>query len=251
MPDINPNYPMMAWDPKGTRLSVLYSEEGHIKLFVYDIITRVKPYKRDLTDRLDEVEEMTYSLDSKTLLFSAVLNGHTDIFTYDLENDKLKRVTNDIYDDVDASFVAFPGKIGILFSSNRPSPYWYDIVLIFSAALNGLIFAYLSLGRIEQFLQKKFNQKTSFVIISICLFLSSFGVYLGRYVRLNSWNVITNPLGLSIEILDRFIYPFDHSRTWSMTIILTLFSGVFYFIVKRISESEMNASYKPKNQDPY
>ena len=123
MPDVNPNYPMMAWDPKGTRLSVLYSEEGRIKLFVYDIITKVKPYKRDLTDRLDQVEEMTYSLDSKTLLFSAVLNGHTDIFTYDLENDKLKRVTNDIYDDVDASFVAFPGKTGILFSSNRPSSY--------------------------------------------------------------------------------------------------------------------------------
>ncbi len=121
--EINPNYPMMAWDPKGTRLSVLYSEEGRVKLFVYDIVTRIKQYKRDLTDRLDQVEEMTYSLDSKTLLFSAVVNGHTDIFTYDIENDKLKRVTNDIYDDVDASFVAFPGKIGILFASNRPTPY--------------------------------------------------------------------------------------------------------------------------------
>ena len=48
--EINPNYPMMAWDPKGTRLSVLYEEEGHIKLFVFDVITRVKPYKRDLTE---------------------------------------------------------------------------------------------------------------------------------------------------------------------------------------------------------
>ncbi|MEP6594381.1 MAG: hypothetical protein ABJA71_00480, partial [Ginsengibacter sp.] len=118
---INPNYPMMAWDPKGTRLSVLYGEEGRIKLFVFDVITRVKPYKRDLTDMFDQVQDMQYMLDSKTLLFSAVKNGHSDIYTYDIENEKVKQVTNDVYDDLDASFVAFPNKTGIIFSSNRPS----------------------------------------------------------------------------------------------------------------------------------
>ena len=118
---INPNYPMMAWDPKGTRLSVLYSEEGRIKLFVFDVITRVKPYKRDLTDRFDQVLDMKYMLDSRTILFSAVRNGHSDIYTYDIENDKVKQVTNDVYDDLDPSFVAFPNKTGIIFSSNRPN----------------------------------------------------------------------------------------------------------------------------------
>jgi len=120
---INPNYPMMAWDPKGTRLSVLYSEEGRIKLFVFDVITRVKPYKRDLTDAFDQVQDMQYMLDSRTILFSAVKNGHADIYTYDIENEKLKPVTNDVYDDLDASFVSFPNKTGIIFSSNRPSAF--------------------------------------------------------------------------------------------------------------------------------
>lgn len=120
---INPNYPMMAWDPKGTRLSVLYGEEGRLKLFVYDAITKIKPYKQDLTDVFDQVQDMSYMLDSKTLLFSAVKNGHTDIFTYDIENEKVKQVTNDVYDDLDASFVAFPNKQGILFSSNRPNTF--------------------------------------------------------------------------------------------------------------------------------
>src|SRR5205085_1117917 len=116
-----PNYPMMAWDPKGTRLSVLYEEEGHIKLFVYDVVTRVKPYVRDLTAAFDQVQDMKYMLDSRTLLFSAVKNGHSDIYTYDIENDKAKQVTNDVYDDLDPSFVSFPNKTGIIFSSNRPS----------------------------------------------------------------------------------------------------------------------------------
>ncbi len=121
MGDINPNYPIMAWDPKGTRLAVLYEEEGRLKLFVYDVITRVKPYKRDLTGIFDQVQEMKYIYNSGTLLFSAVKNGQTDIFTYDLENEKVKQITNDVYDDLDASFVAFPNKNGIIFSSNRPS----------------------------------------------------------------------------------------------------------------------------------
>lgn len=119
--EINPNYPMMAWDPKGQRLSVVYEEEGRIKLFVYDVITRVKPYKRDLTDIFDQVLDMKYLYNSQNLLFSAVKNGHSDIFTYDIENEKLKQITNDVYDDLDPSIVAFPNKTGIIFSSNRPS----------------------------------------------------------------------------------------------------------------------------------
>ena len=119
--EINLNYPMMAWDPKGTRLSVLYEEEGRIKLFVYDVITRVKPYKRDLTDRFDQVQDMKYMDNGQSLLFSAVKNGHSDIYSYDIENDKLRQITNDVYDDLDPSFVSFPNKTGIIFSSNRPS----------------------------------------------------------------------------------------------------------------------------------
>jgi hypothetical protein len=119
--EINPNYPMMAWDPKGTRLSVLYSEEGRIKLFVFDVITRVKPYNRDLTDRFDQVQDMKYMINSQTILFSAVKNGHSDLYAYDIENDKIRQITNDVYDDLDPSFVSFPNKTGIIFSSNRPS----------------------------------------------------------------------------------------------------------------------------------
>jgi len=161
--EINPNYPMMAWDPKGSRLSVLYEQEGRIKLFVFDVITRVKPYKRDLTDFFDQVQDMKYMLDSRTLLFSAVKNGHSDIYTYDLENEKLKPVTNDTYDDLDPSFVAFPNKTGIIFASNRPSPdarssdtsllnHNYNIFLITDFATNNA-----QLNQITQLTNLKFG----------------------------------------------------------------------------------------------
>ncbi|MBK9484032.1 MAG: hypothetical protein IPO01_02060 [Chitinophagaceae bacterium] len=120
--EMNPNYPLMAWDPKGTRIAVLYTTEGKLKLFVYDIINRQKQIKIDLTKEFDQVQDMKYMLNSNTLLLTAVKNGHTDIFTYDIQKEKAKQITNDVYDDLDASFVAFPNKTGIIFSSNRPSP---------------------------------------------------------------------------------------------------------------------------------
>ncbi len=118
---VNPNYPLMAWDPKGTRISVVYVEEGRLKLFVYDVITRIKQYKIDLTATFDQIQDIKYMLDSRTLLLSAVKNGHTDIYTYNIEKEKAQQITNDVYDDLDASFVSFPNKTGIIFSSNRPS----------------------------------------------------------------------------------------------------------------------------------
>jgi len=120
--EMNPNYPLMAWDPKGTRISVIYVEEGRLKLFVYDLVTTIKQYKIDLTDKFDQVQDIKYMLDSRTLLLSAVKNGHTDIFTFNIETEKVQQITNDVYDDLDASFVAFPNKTGIIFSSNRPGP---------------------------------------------------------------------------------------------------------------------------------
>ena len=121
MSDINPNYPMMAWDPKGTRLSVLYEEKGRIKLFVYDVLSNSKPFEKDLTDQFQQVQDIKYIYSSQSLLMSAVKNGHSDIFIYNLDSDKINQITDDVYDNLDPAFVAFPNKLGILYSSNRPS----------------------------------------------------------------------------------------------------------------------------------
>jgi len=118
--EMNPNYPILAWDGKGTRLAVVYNEEGKTKLFVYDAVNRIKTVRQELT-QFTQVQDMKYMLDANTLIFSAVQSGQTDIFIYKIDKQTVQQVTNDIYDDLDASFVAFPGKTGIIFSSNRPS----------------------------------------------------------------------------------------------------------------------------------
>jgi len=118
--EINPNYPILAWDGKGTRLAVLHSEKGKLNLFVYDLINRIKIVKQELP-MFDQVQDMKYMLDANTLMFSAVRSGQTDIFVYKIDNQSFDQITNDVYDDLDPSFVAFPNKTGIIYSSNRPS----------------------------------------------------------------------------------------------------------------------------------
>ena len=117
---INPHYPLIAWDPKGTRLAVMYWSRGKTRFFVYDVTKKLKIVTQDLPD-FQQVQDMKYMLNNNTLLLSAVRNGQSDIYTYDIENEKYKQITNDVYDDQDASFIAFPGKTGIIYSSNRPS----------------------------------------------------------------------------------------------------------------------------------
>ncbi len=123
--DINPNYPILAWDGKGTRLSVIYWDGGKIKMFVYDNIAKIRKNKQEL-GAFDQVLDASYMLDANTLVLSAVKNGHADIYTYKIEEQKATQITNDVYDDLDPTMVAFPNKVGIIFASNRPSPHAPD-----------------------------------------------------------------------------------------------------------------------------
>jgi len=118
--EVNPNYPLVAWDGKGTRLGVVYWQEGKIKLFIYDLVGKFKRINQVLP-QFEQIQSMQFMLDANTLLFSGVRNGQSDVYVYKIDKDKLDQITNDVYDDLDASFVAFPNKTGIIFSSNRPS----------------------------------------------------------------------------------------------------------------------------------
>ncbi|MFX7751992.1 hypothetical protein ABTK01_20280, partial [Acinetobacter baumannii] len=59
--DINPNYPIMAWDGKGSRLLVIYWEGGKIKMFVYDNIARYKRFKQTI-EGFDQILDASFML---------------------------------------------------------------------------------------------------------------------------------------------------------------------------------------------
>lgn len=133
-------------------------------------------------------------------------------------------------------FLFFPNALYIVtdlvhLRTESTMPWWYDTILIFSAAFVGLLMAIVSLLRAETFLSTMLSKKTMLFLMPMILFISSFGVYLGRFQRWNSWDVVGNPLSLAYDIASKIINPFDHYKVWVITLLFTaIYSLLFYFI---------------------
>jgi uncharacterized membrane protein len=121
-----------------------------------------------------------------------------------------------------------------------PVPYWYDILLLFSAALNGLLLGLASLVTVEKFLIGRYGKRWTGFIVLCSFFLCAFGIYIGRYLRWNSWDIILNPDQVAFDLVKRIINPFDHIQTWSVTILFGCFLYVIYYSVKNFSIHKPN-----------
>ena len=114
------------------------------------------------------------------------------------------------------------------------APIWFDLTLILSFAWTGLMYGFVSLLDIEKTLTKTFNTRITNITITLLLFSGSFGIYLGRYLRWNSWDIINEPTNLLYDIGERFTNPLAHPRTWGLTILMGLLLNIMFWSIKLI-----------------
>ena len=81
-----------------------------------------------------------------------------------------------------------------------PAPYWYDLALLLSAAGTGLLAGYVSLADVQAVVARRWGGRASWAVAVGALFLSAFGVYLGRVLRWNSWDVVAAPGALFADV---------------------------------------------------
>jgi len=105
----------------------------------------------------------------------------------------------------------------------------YDVVLIGCYAWCGFIMGYLSLYMVHMRTLQRFGRIAHW-LPPICLLLCGFAIYLGRYLRWNSWDIIINPFGLLFDITDRLINPGEHILTFSATLLFFAFLAVIYLV---------------------
>lgn len=110
-------------------------------------------------------------------------------------------------------------------------PIWFDLIMILSFALAGLLNGFYSINIVQRFLESHIKSKyATHMIIVFVFILSSFGIYLGRFERLNSWDVLLNPTelinSLSQIILDLGIL----LRAFGVTAVYSLFFIITYYI---------------------
>ncbi len=104
----------------------------------------------------------------------------------------------------------------------------YDTFLLFSSAWVGLLLGMYSLSQIEKIIRSKYTMiVTSFIIAGIIL-LTSFGMYLGRFLRFNSWDIFSNPSLFFENIFLIFSRPFDHVDAYLFTGLTFIFIYISY-----------------------
>ena len=124
-------------------------------------------------------------------------------------------------------------------------PLWFDLLLITSFVWNGLILGFASLIDIHSLLLKVYSVKKSWSIIISILFLSGYGIYLGRFERLNSWDIVVHPFRLIHHLLANFADPAVFSKIIGVTFGFGIFLIFSYLSIYFIS-SKYEISHDPK-----
>ena len=110
-------------------------------------------------------------------------------------------------------------------------PIWYDAIMFFSFAWNGLILGFVSLWIVQQLATRWLGQLAGWVLVLLTLTATGFGIYLGRFGRWNSWDVLIDPLGLIKQVLVYALNPLDYPRTVGVTLLFGGFLFVAYLTV--------------------
>lgn len=111
------------------------------------------------------------------------------------------------------------------------APAWYDLALLLSCAGTGLLLGYLSLMDVQGIVARTFGAVSGWIFALVSLVLSGFAIYLGRFLRWNSWDVLFTPT-LVFGILDGLLHPWAHVRPLAVTLIFGVILTLGYISLR-------------------
>lgn len=106
----------------------------------------------------------------------------------------------------------------------RTVPALFDSFVLFSSALAGLLMGLYSMSQIESVMRTKYSAKVTSIVMPLILLLISFGIYIGRFLRFNSWDVLTNPFSLFEDVREVIVYPDKYNN-------LFVYTGLFFVFI--------------------
>lgn len=111
--------------------------------------------------------------------------------------------------------------------ARSPVPLWFDVVMLMAFAWTGLLLGYFSLFLMQEVVRRRQGTVWSWCGALGMLALGSFGIYLGRFARWNSWDVLARPLGLADDLISR-IDVSGHPRMTAFCATFFAFSVLSY-----------------------
>jgi len=113
-------------------------------------------------------------------------------------------------------------------------PLWYDVMMLFSFAWTGLLLGFLSLMEVQRFLEKRLDKKLVHLLVGAAIGLGAFGVYLGRYQRWNTWDLLTAPYQVFWDMAAVLVHPFAYLGTLGLAVVMAGVLGVGYLTVRTL-----------------
>ena len=105
------------------------------------------------------------------------------------------------------------------------APLWYDVIIIVWSSWTGMLLGVISLYLMQDIIARNFGRTAGWIFVFVISPLSSFGIYIGRFVRLNSWDILQDPAETAQQILGIIVDP--SMRLAAFTLLYTVF---FLFI---------------------
>jgi uncharacterized membrane protein len=107
-------------------------------------------------------------------------------------------------------------------------PVLYDVLLLSAAAWLGLLLGLASLSLIHGVARRLVGVLEAWALVVAVLALSSFGIYLGRVQRWNSWDLVVHPASIGAQIGSGLVHPLSHPRPIGLTVLFTSFLLMSY-----------------------
>lgn len=105
--------------------------------------------------------------------------------------------------------IFFPNALYLLTSFQHLRLYsdspqiWFDVILVIWFAFTGLLLGLVSLHLMHRLVKRGFGRTAGWIFVCAAALLSSAGVYAGRFIRLNSWDIFNDPSGLFSRLVDQ------------------------------------------------
>ena len=118
---------------------------------------------------------------------------------------------------------------------NSEVPVWYDVIMLIWFSWCGLFLGIISLYLMQKIVERWLGKMASWMFVVIVTILSSLGIYVGRFLRWNSWDVLFTPLKMTGRFLDNFSQSQERTLTFSFLFALFfLFVYVTVFLFARL-----------------
>lgn len=109
-----------------------------------------------------------------------------------------------------------------------PWLFWYDIMMMAIFAWTGCILGAVSLGVMQRIVARYWGRATSWCFVLLAAGLCGVGIYLGRFERWNSWDLLLNPRAVAHDLVGPLLDPTAHLRPLAMSALFATFFLISY-----------------------